>query len=95
MRSQTAGETEQPEVTELDDGIQATFNGFSPVSISWKETAQTDPIVPSEQTDKPEAPYQESTTETGNDINMLPLIIAAATAAMIGAGAILGRRRRT
>lgn len=32
-----AGETEQPEVTKTDDGIEVVLNGFSPVSVAWKE----------------------------------------------------------
>ena len=32
-----AGQTEQPPVTKLDDGIEVILNGLSPVSIAWKE----------------------------------------------------------
>ena len=33
-----AGETEQPPVTELEDGLEFTVAGLSPVSVAWKET---------------------------------------------------------
>lgn len=36
-----AGETETPEVTKLDDGIQVTLKGLSPVVIAWKPVTTT------------------------------------------------------
>lgn len=40
----TAGDTEQPTVTKLDDGIEVTLRGLSPVSIAWKASAKQSAI---------------------------------------------------
>lgn len=96
MNGFKAGEVEVPPVTKAEEGIEVTFNGLSPVSVSWKEIEQaaapsgpaaTDTQGPSEQeTDK--------AASTGDDFNMILWAAIAGVAVMAGAGAVLFRRKK-
>ncbi len=86
MNGFKAGEVEVPPVTKAEEGIEVTFNGLSPVSVSWKEIEQaaapsgpaaTDPQGPSEQeTDK--------AVSTGDDFNMILWAAIAGVAVFYG-----------
>ena len=96
-----AGETEQPEVTETETGLEATFNGLSPVSISWTETAADDGAgvgdgndgqVNDESDNEPKEKAEEA-TDTGDDFNALLFGIIALTAFAAAAATVFYRRK--
>ncbi|MBQ4595485.1 MAG: hypothetical protein IJB14_00815, partial [Firmicutes bacterium] len=96
-----AGETEQPEVTETETGLEATFNGLSPVSISWTETAADDGAgvgagndgqVNDESDNEPKEKEDEA-TDTGDDFNALLFGIIALTAFAAAAATVFYRRK--
>lgn len=71
-----AGETETPEVTKLDDGIQVTLKGLSPVVIAWKPITTTSDSETSEET---KAPADTTTSDVQNNSNVLETQRALAT----------------
>lgn len=81
----TAGDTETPTVKKLDNGIQVTLKGLSPVSISWKEVSTS--------TDTPDS--STTSPQTGDSSNMaLWFALMAVSILGIGATILFGRKRR-
>lgn len=64
-----AGETETPEVTKLDDGIQVTLKGLSPVVIAWKPVTTTP--SDSETSEETKVPADTTNSEVQNNSNVL------------------------
>ncbi len=94
----TAGKTETPAVKKLDNGIQVTLKGLSPVSISWKTvSASTD--KPGSSTDKPTENNPNTgaqSPQTGDSSNVgLWVALLAISAFGVGAMLLYGRKRRT
>ena len=96
-----AGETEQPEVTETETGLKATFNGLSPVSISWTETADDDDASTgdgndgqvNDESDNEPKEKEDEATDTGDDFNALLFGIIALTAFAAAAATVFYRRK--
>ncbi|MCD8045942.1 MAG: cadherin-like beta sandwich domain-containing protein [Clostridiales bacterium] len=103
----TAGETEQPEVTKLEDGIQVTLKGLSPVGIAWKELSTNDAADSGNDTEITETIAATGTAassgstntagsaQTGDETNILLwivlMLLAAGGITVIG---ICGRKRK-
>lgn len=80
-----AGNTETPTVKKLDNGIQVTLKGLSPVSISWKAVSAS--------TDKPDS--STTSPQTGDSSNMaLWFALMSVSVLGIGATVLYGRKRR-
>ena len=73
-----AGKTEQPAVTELEDGLEFSVKGLSPISVAWKETKEVQSAI-------------DDLPKTG-DNSMLMLWSLLCISALIGC-VVISRRR--
>ena len=103
-----AGDIETPEVTKLDNGIQITLKGFSPVLISWKNvSASVEKPGSSNNVSKPDGNSNKVSSsagkkvsssavpKTGDNSNMtLWFALIMASVLCIGATLLYGRKRK-
>lgn len=101
----TAGETEQPEVTKTDDGLEVVLNGLSPVSVTWKEASEDSSDEASTKTDDTKKSAQSAqdiekvaakgaTVPTGDLTKPMRYLVVAMATALLIVGLMPDRKRK-
>lgn len=101
----TAGETEQPEVTKTDDGLEVVLNGLSPVSVTWKEASEDSSDETSTKTDDSKKSAQSAqdiekvaakgaSVPTGDLTKPMRYLVVAMATALLIVGLMPDRKRK-